>query len=347
MKYTIRFGTYFGIPVRIHFTFPLILVAFGVAAGVKGGAWEAVRSVALILCVFVCVVLHEFGHSLVARRYGVTVRDIVLLPIGGMARAERIPEKPIQEIVVAIAGPLVNFVLVAIIGGALWLRGVSVTTSDAFLVNIFWVNVVLGVFNLVPAFPMDGGRILRGLMAMKMPYLKATRYAKNIGQIVAIGFAIIGFIDPTFIMLPLIAIFIFFGATSEERIVRVKASLDGMSTRDFLPTGVPMLTTDDTVGSIAPGLASYGAFAFPVTNEERTLAGAVESEDLRRAIESGRLEESLRRFVRTGFPLIEASAPASQAYYLLQSHKLPVAGVVENNGFLGLVYFDDLAHAIA
>ena len=101
MNYTIKYGTYFGIPVRIHFTFPLVLVAFGIAAGVRGGIGEAISSVGMIIAVFVCVVLHEFGHSLVARRYGVTVRDIVLLPIGGMARADRIPEKPSEEILIA------------------------------------------------------------------------------------------------------------------------------------------------------------------------------------------------------------------------------------------------------
>lgn len=222
MKNTVKFGSFFGIPVRIHFTFPLILLAFGLEAGIRGGGSEGARAVALVLAVFVCVVLHELGHSLQARRYGIQVRDIVLLPIGGVARAERIPENPKQEIVVAISGPLVNFALAAVFAIVLVARQTPLDYENDFLFSLLAINIALGTFNLIPAFPMDGGRILRGVLATKMDYLRATRYAKNVGQIIAILFVLVGFMNSHFIMLPLIAVFVFFGAISEEKMVRMK-----------------------------------------------------------------------------------------------------------------------------
>jgi Zn-dependent protease len=219
MRNTLKFGSFFGIPVRIHFTFPLILVAFGVEAGLRGGWMEALWAVSLILAVFVCVVLHELGHSLQVRRYGIDVRDIILLPIGGMARAERIPEDPKQEIIVAISGPIVNFALALVFFVIVSARGGRWDFENDFVANLLVINIVLGVFNLSPAFPMDGGRILRGVLAMRMNYLDATRRAKNIGQVIAILFVVIGFVDTHFIMLPLIAVFIFFGGITEEKMV--------------------------------------------------------------------------------------------------------------------------------
>jgi stage IV sporulation protein FB len=347
MRYTLRFGTYFGIPVRIHFTFPLILVAFGLHAWVRGGLVDALWAVALVLAVFVCVVLHEFGHSLQVRRYGIAVRDIVLLPIGGMARAEKIPEKPWQEIVVAISGPLVNFVLALIFFGIISLRGSQAgSIADDFMEYLMGINIVLGVFNLTPAFPMDGGRILRASLATRMPYLKATRYAKNVGQVIAIIFAVIGFVNTGWIMLALVAVFVFFGATMEERMLRVKVLLEGKSARDFLAEQAVMLAVEDSVETALRLIDNEERFAFAVTDRTGTLAGAVEARDIRQAVTEGKLNEPLDRIVKTGFPLIEGSTPAIQTYYLLRSHKVPLAGIIHDNVFLGLVLYKDIAKKI-
>ncbi|MEJ2719972.1 MAG: site-2 protease family protein [bacterium] len=222
MKYTLKLASYFGIPVRVHFTFPLILIAFGIEGGIRGGPAEALRGLLLVLAVFVCVVRHELGHSLQARRFGIRVRDIVLLPIGGMARAERIPEKPWQEIAVAVSGPLVNFVLAGALLIAAWARGEPLDLEDGILANLLVINLVLGTFNLIPAFPMDGGRILRGLLATRLPYVTATRVAKDVGLLIALAFAVLGFVYPMLVMLPLIAVAVFYGAITEERMVRAR-----------------------------------------------------------------------------------------------------------------------------
>lgn len=234
MRYTLHVASFFGIPVRIHFTFPLILIVFGTEAWLGGGWPEAIRAVLLIMAVFVCVVLHEFGHSLQVRRYGITVRDVVLLPIGGMARADRIPEVPRQEIVMAISGPLVNFALAAVIFAVMVVMDKPMSPEPDFLTSLFAINIVLGTFNLIPAYPMDGGRILRGLLATKLPYLRATRYATIVGQLIALTFVVLGFVFHELIMLPVIAVFIFVGAMGEENMIRARFTLGDKRIRDFV-----------------------------------------------------------------------------------------------------------------
>ncbi|MCZ6538777.1 MAG: site-2 protease family protein [Chloroflexi bacterium] len=347
MKYTIPFGTYFGIPVRIHLTFPLILVVFGAEAWLRAGWLEAFWAVLLVACVFVCVVLHEFGHSLQVRRYGIRVKDIILLPIGGMARAESIPEKPIQEIIVAISGPLVNFALALIFFIIIWLRRSSFDFENEFLGSLLWINLVLGVFNLTPAFPMDGGRILRAFFAMRLPYLKATRYAKNIGQLIAVLFVIVGFRNPRFIMLPVIAVFIFFGAISEERIVRVKVALKGRRSRDFLRRNVPMLRASETVEAVVGVIGTDDSAAWAVTDDTGEFIGAVVRKDLFAAIERGNSHEPVATYARSEFPRVDAEMPAIQTYYLMRADKIPLVGVVADGRYEGLVFFEDMAAAVA
>jgi stage IV sporulation protein FB len=347
MRNTIRFGSFFGIPVRIHFTFPLVLLVFGLEAGLRGGWLQSVWAVALVLAVFVCVVLHELGHSLQVRRYGIDVRDIVLLPIGGVARAERIPEDPKQEIIVAISGPLVNFALALIFFAIVLVRRTPLNFENDFLFNLLAINVVLGTFNLIPAFPMDGGRILRGLLAMRMSYLKATRHAKNVGQIIAILFVLIGFVNTHFIMLPLVAVFVFFGAISEERMVRIKTALDGRQARDFIRDEAPMLVVDETVDEALARVGDLRVFALPVGDESGTLVGVVETGDVRAAQADNHGAASLKDYIKTGFPLIQADTPATQLYYFLRSHKLKLAAITQHDGrFLGLVDADDLAKGV-
>jgi Zn-dependent protease len=347
MRYTFRFGAFFGIPLKIHITFPLILVLFGLEAGLRGGWSDALWAVMLVLAVFACVVLHELGHSLQVRRYGIEVRDIVLLPIGGMARAQSIPENPWQEIVVAISGPLVNFSLAALLLPYIIIRGSSLDFESDFVANLFSINIVLGTFNLIPAFPMDGGRILRGILAVKMDYLRATHHAKNVGQAIAILFAVVGFVYTNFIMLPLIAVVVFFGAMSEENMVRTKVNLRGKAVRDFLRGDVPIFHMDDTLASVTPYMGDPSVTAFPVSDLERRIPGAVSKKDvieLLRSRDGMRVDAGIKlgELMRTDFPLVEGSTPAIQVYYYLKSENAAVAGVVENGAFSGLVTMVDL-----
>jgi Zn-dependent protease len=203
-KWSLYLGDFSGIKVYIHWTFLILVGWIFLLHAQRGNGWLAgLGGVAFILALFACVVLHEFGHALTAKRYHIQTRDITLYPIGGIARLDSLPQKPGQELLVALAGPAANLV----IAGLLWLYMHSFGTLPdwsvlenadqkqnlPFVFNLFAANIILAVFNLVPAFPMDGGRVLRALLAFNMDRTKATRIAAGIGQFLAILFVFFGF----------------------------------------------------------------------------------------------------------------------------------------------------------
>jgi Zn-dependent protease len=227
MRWSWRFLTIFGIDIKIHATFVLALL-WGAFLWSDGGLNGALYGVFLTLILFVIVVMHELGHSLVAQRYGIVVQDIILLPIGGVARLSHMPDVPAQELAVALAGPAVNLALVlltapflavgiglrALSTGELVLPLLTVPGWLNFVTFLFMVNVSLFLFNMLPAFPMDGGRVLRALLAMKLAYRKATRLAVAGGRVFAVLFGV-GAILTANIFLAVVALFVFTGAGSE------------------------------------------------------------------------------------------------------------------------------------
>ena len=228
MGSSLKIASFFGIEVRIHVTFLLFLAWIWFSSYELEGSSGAVKGVLFILILFACVLLHEFGHALAARAFGIRTPDITLYAIGGVARLNRIPDKPWQELIVAIAGPLVNVVIAAVL-----IFGIHVTAGlqqvehlesprIEMLAKVASLNVMLVLFNLIPAFPMDGGRVLRALLAMTMPYARATQIAARIGQGLAIVFAIFGFLGNPILIF--IAMFIFVGAQQEASITRVNRS---------------------------------------------------------------------------------------------------------------------------
>lgn len=226
MSWAWRIATIAGIDVRIHATFLALLAWIAWSAySTTGTLAGALDGVVMILLVFTIVVMHEFGHALTARRFGVKTKDITLLPIGGVASLERMPERPRDELLVAIAGPAVNVVLALLLGGvalALGLELVPATPDEQvpIVVRLVWINVALAIFNLLPAFPMDGGRALRAVLAMRFGDRAATRMAAQLGQAMALLFAIIGlFANP---MLIFIALFLWMGASGEARLAEAK-----------------------------------------------------------------------------------------------------------------------------
>jgi Zn-dependent protease len=219
MRWSIRLGRLFGVPVNLHLTFLALLVFVGILGLFRGGPTAAFGGVTLIAAVFGCVLLHEFGHVLAARRYGIPTHDVTLLPIGGLARLARMPDEPKQELVVALAGPAVNVAIAALLLPLITLLG------SAFLVQLFAINVVLAVFNMLPAFPMDGGRVLRALLARRMSYVRATDLAATIGKGMAVLLAFAGAFGIPGIwgsnpMLLVIAWFVWSGAGREAAMVR-------------------------------------------------------------------------------------------------------------------------------
>jgi Zn-dependent protease len=273
VKWSVRIGTLFGIGVELHVTFLLLVVGLAVARGFStGDPRRALETAVLLLAVFACVLLHELGHALAARRYGIRTRDIVLLPIGGIARLERMPEKPTQEIVVALAGPAVNLALALLLAGVVAILheppaalGLGGNPVDSLLA----VNVFMLLFNLIPAFPMDGGRVLRALLAIRLPYARATRVAAGVGQAIAVLFAVWGVLHNP--MLLFIALFVFMAAGEEYALVRTQHALTGLPVISATLSDVRWLKPSDPLEIAVERLIAGSQQEFPVVADGRAV----------------------------------------------------------------------------
>lgn len=238
MKYSFKIGSAWGIPIELHFTFILLIIAVFILSFLS----QQFYTFFLVLLLFVFVFFHELAHSVVARHYKIKVRKIILYPIGGVSEIEEIPDNPAQEWRMAIVGPLtslvIGFVLLAI---SLYLSPellpIVLTFSYSnsnFLFDVALLNILLGIFNLIPAFPMDGGRVFRAILAERMKYSDATRYAVNLGRIFGIVMVIVGFIFPAYFLLILVGIFVYIGASEEGEQTIVSTALAGVRVRDVM-----------------------------------------------------------------------------------------------------------------
>jgi len=299
MAWSWRLGRVSGIDVRIHWTFLLLLAWIGAAYLMAGESVAgAARGIAVILSFFVCIVLHEFGHAFVGRRFGVRTRDITLLPIGGVARFEEIPERPRAEFWIAVAGPAVNVAIAAVLASTLWLSGglgdataVESLATAPFLPTLLAFNVVVVLFNMLPAFPMDGGRVLRAALATRTSYVRATRVAANTGQLMAIAFGLIGLlINP---LLLFIALFVYLGAEAEARSVEMRAAIDSVPVREAMMTQFRTLTPDDSLRDAANELIAGAQTDFPVVRDGR-LVGLLTRSEIVRGIDQGGAETLVR-----------------------------------------------------
>lgn len=275
-----------GIDVFMHATFLLLLGWVALSAYLREQSAPAMLAgVLFMVAIFGSVLLHELGHALTARRFGIRTRDITLLPIGGIARLERMPEKPGQELLVALAGPAVNVVIATALFTLLTVAGLHATAPTAtvgdplladpavFASRLLWVNVVLAVFNLVPAFPMDGGRALRALLAFGGDYVRATLVAARLGQGIALVLGFLGLLfNP---LLAFIALFVWIGAASESAAVETKASLHGLPTYAAMQTHFQVLATADTLGTAAHRLLGGSQVDFPVLAADGALVGVL------------------------------------------------------------------------
>lgn len=223
-----KLGRFVGIDVHIHWSFWLLMLFYTLSATLAGGLTSGLMTALFVALVFACVLAHEFGHALAAAGYGIPTRDITLLPIGGLARLERMPEDPKQELVIALAGPLVNVVIAAALIFSQWLSGLAVTTSpeaiadEGLLAPLVAANIVLVLFNMLPAFPMDGGRVLRSLIAMRTTHLRATEIAARVGRWMALLFFMIGLMTGQFTLV-LVSIFVFMAGMGELLAARGRA----------------------------------------------------------------------------------------------------------------------------
>jgi Zn-dependent protease len=269
MKWSWKIARIAGIDIYLHFTFLLLIYLIGISYWNQHGTIAAVISgVGFILAIFACVVLHEFGHALTARRYGIKTRSISLLPIGGVASLEKMPDDPREEIKVAIAGPAVNFALALLLYIYLDISDFQITAEEAglmegaFLFRLMMVNIFIGGFNLLPAFPMDGGRILRAALAMRMDHAQATRQAARIGQYLAVVMGLLGMMYNPFLLF--IAIFIWFGASMESNAEQLKSILSHASVRHAMLSEFHTLSPDDSLAKAVELTLAGSQKDFPV-----------------------------------------------------------------------------------
>jgi Zn-dependent protease/CBS domain-containing protein len=346
MTWSLPIGTVKGTVIRIHLTFLLFLAWIGVAHYAQGGAQAAIEGVVFIVLLFLCVLLHEFGHVFAARRYGVQTPDITLLPIGGVARLERIPEEPSQELVIALAGPAVNVVIAAIlfvaIGGFPSADGMEVQNAGVSLLGrLAAVNVFLVIFNLIPAFPMDGGRVLRAALAYRLGYARGTQIAASVGQVVAFGLGLLGlFGNPLLIF---IAIFVYLGAAGEAHAVQMRQVSRGMLVSDAMITHFESLRPDSRVEDAVQCLIKTTQHDFPIVDASGRFQGILTRDDMIKALRDQGPETAVRDIMRTDIPTIHHRQALEDAMRLMQSGGLPAIAVLDGrSNLVGLITPENL-----
>jgi Zn-dependent protease len=350
MKWSLDIGRWFGIPVKLHFTFLLMLGLLALAGGITGGSVGAgVAGVTFFAALFGCVLLHELGHALMARRFGVGTRDITLLPIGGVARLERLPDHPWQEFWIAVAGPAVNVgigaalaVWLAATGGFDSLAAIRATSGD-FTGRLLAANVFLVLFNLLPAFPMDGGRILRSLLALRLHPVRATEIAGRLGQGMAVLFGIAGlFTNP---MLLLIAFFVWVGAGQEMGAARARAALAGMTIGEAMLTDYRVLEGGERLGDVARRVLAGSQQDFPVV-EGGGVTGLLERRHLLDGLTRLGPDAPVTEVMCREFPRLDPAEPIEELLAGNRHAGFPMLPVTSEGRLVGLFTMENLSELL-
>jgi stage IV sporulation protein FB len=346
MGWSLMLGRIAGTAVRIHITFLIFVLWIWGASYLADGPAAAWNSLVFIILLFACVLAHEFGHIFAARAFGVETPDVTLLPIGGVARLARIPEEPVQELLIALAGPAVNVVIAALLlvlfGGhaePTHLAAVE-NTKVALADRLTVVNLFLALFNMIPAFPMDGGRVLRALLAIRLGYVRATKVAAAIGQALAFVFGAVGlFYNPLLIF---IALFVYFAASSEAHAAALRAMSQGVPVASAMMTRYATLSPDTHIDEAVETMLSTSQSDFPVTDDGR-LVGLLGRNDIVRALKQMGPDARAGQAMTTDIPLVDRASRLDEALRILQDRSAPAVGVVDNTGRLvGLITSETL-----
>lgn len=346
MKWSFKLARIAGIDVFVHWTFAILIVwLIGIHVAQGHDLAVAMRGVGFVLSIFGCVVLHEFGHALTARRYGIRTRDITLLPIGGVARLERMPEDPKQELLVALAGPAVNVVIAATLFVVLYSLADVKALSDVhlvgqgFLAELMYVNVALVVFNLLPAFPMDGGRVLRAILAQRMDYARATQTAASVGQAMAIFFGLLGLFTNFFLIF--IALFVYVGAQQEAQMVQMRSLLAGVPVREAMVTRFQTVRKDTGVAEIVDKLLSGEQQDFPVVDNDGTI-GVLTRSALVAAIAGGQQDGRVADVMHDACGVVDEREMLQDTFVRMQQAECPSLPVVRDNQLVGMITLENI-----
>ncbi len=337
MSWSFPIGRLTGIQIRVHLTFLIFLAWVGLSDGLARGWREAFAGVALLCLVFACILLHELGHAWAARRFGIRTPDITLLPIGGLARLERIPERPIEEVVVALAGPAVSAVLALIFGALSDFHLSSIDTPthgwEGLLSNLFTVNTGLLAFNLLPAFPLDGGRVFRALLAMRLNYGLATRIAAGSGQVLAVLLGAAGFLAPA-PMLVFIAAFLFLGAGSEASQVAIREASRGLRVRDAMMTTFTLLPSEARLADAADLLMHSSQHTFPIADDLGRYLALLSRNGLITGLHAAGPMGPALSYARIDLPAVTPGQLFSAACSLMREFETPALPVLDSSGHL-------------
>jgi Zn-dependent protease/CBS domain-containing protein len=346
MKWSLKIGRFAGIDVYMHVTFLLLVSWVALLHWKQGQSITAVvAGIAFILTVFLCVVLHEFGHALTARRYGIKTRDIILLPIGGVARLERLPTNPFQELWVALAGPAVNVVIA--IGLFLWLNFTAsfepiqklTVTTGPFVERIMAVNLFLVAFNMIPAFPMDGGRVLRAILATRKEYSRATQIAATIGQGIAVFFGFIGLFYNPFLLF--IAFFVWIGAAQEASMAHMSSAISNTPVQQAMLTDFRYLHKNDSLDRVVELTLAGSQKDFPVVDNGR-LEGILTQTDLLKALSARDQYPTVTSAMQNNFVIVDSLEMLESAFAKLKDCNCHTLPVMLNGKLVGLLTMDNL-----
>ena len=322
-----------GIQLRIHVTFVLLIawLAFGYYA--QGGSPAAAEGVIFVLLLFLCVVLHEFGHALAAKSFGINTPDITLLPIGGVARLERMPEEPKQELLIAVAGPAVNVVIALglfVAGGSFINPFVNPAAPErvGLVSQLLIINVLLVAFNLLPAFPMDGGRVLRALLATRMSYARATQIAATVGQGFAFVFGFIGLIWNPFLIF--IALFVYIGASQEAALAQMKDVSRRFPVSSAMVREFRTLPENATLEEAVDALLATSQHDFPVVDETGNVAGVLTRRDLIAALRRNDPALRVGDVMRRNIPTVTTGTRFEEAFRIMQECNCPAVPVLDS-----------------
>jgi Zn-dependent protease/CBS domain-containing protein len=346
MKWQWKIGKFAGIDVYIHATFLILIGWVGYSHWLENRNWgEVGRGILFILALFACVILHEYGHALTARKYGIKTRDITIYPIGGVARLERMPEKPLEELWVALMGPAVNVVIAAGLFAYLYLTSSLVPLSEltvasgSFLERLMTVNVSLVLFNLIPAFPMDGGRVLRALLAMRMDYVRATQIAATIGQGMALLFGLVGLFGNASLLF--IALFIWIGASQESGATQMKNALSGIPVGRAMLTEYQSLSPRDTLARMSQLLLAGSQHDFPVIDNEHVV-GVVTRNDFLAALTQHGDRIAVSAVMKANLPEVDSYEMVEVVLQRIQETDVPALPVTHDGRLVGIVTAENI-----
>jgi stage IV sporulation protein FB len=348
MAWSLNFGAIAGTQIRVHFTFLLFLLFIFYVSYASGGSAAAWAGLLYMVLLFACVLAHEFGHIFTARAFGVATPDVTLLPIGGLARLERIPEEPREEFLIAIAGPLVNVaiavVLVLLAGAKIGMNNLAVVQNTRELIDgLATVNLFLALFNMIPAFPMDGGRVLRALLATRLGFVRATEVAASVGQAFAVLLGIVGFFGVPGLFGPnlfliFIAIFVYLAASAEGHSVALRAMSRGVPVSTAMMTQYATLTPNADVEDAVQTLLRTSQGEFPVVDNDGKPVGVLARADIIRTLKERGPNAKVADAMTSPVPTLGHRRCLDEAFRILQEKSAPAVAVVDTAGRLvGLV----------